>query len=107
VASQGAKMLTLLSYAMTVHSAYVAINTPRSELEVKYQQMSKEYGTMLENAALKVRIEYDKAVKGFYVNAKANLEVITRKLFDYEYEGDELLDQIKSYVQTYTNSYNP
>jgi hypothetical protein len=98
VASQGAKMLTLLSYAMTVHSAYVAMNTPRSELEVTYHQMAKEYGTMLESAALKVRIEYDKAVKGFYVNAKANLEVQTRKLFDYEFEGDELLDQIKSYV---------
>ena len=54
--------------------------------------MDKEFGTMLESAALKVRIEYDKAVRGFYVNAKANLEVHTRKLFDYEYEGDELLD---------------
>jgi hypothetical protein len=32
VASQGAKMLTLLSYAMTVHSAYVAVNTERSNL---------------------------------------------------------------------------
>jgi|LauGreDrversion4_2_1035121.scaffolds.fasta_scaffold302444_1 hypothetical protein len=92
---------------MTVHSAYVALNTQKSDLETTYQAMYREYGYMLENAALKVRIEYDKAVRGFYANTRANLEVQTRKLFDYEYEGDELLNQIKSYVSTYTNSYNP
>ena len=91
-------MLTLLSYAMTVHSAHVAFYTPRTEFNGVYQKMVKEYGAKIERAALKVRIEYDKAVRGFYANAKANLEVQTKKLFDYEYEGDELLDQIKSYV---------
>jgi hypothetical protein len=53
---------------------------------------------MLEGAALKVILEYDKAVKGFYGNARTNLEVNTKNLFDYGYEGDELLDQVKSYV---------
>ena len=37
-------MLTLLSYAMTVHSAYVALNTPRDELFGAYDSLQMEYG---------------------------------------------------------------
>jgi hypothetical protein len=46
----------------------------------------------MEKAALKVRKEYDKSVRGFYINAQVNLDVQTRKLFDYGTEGDDLLD---------------
>jgi hypothetical protein len=52
----------------------------------------------MQRAALKVRREYDKSVRGFYGNAQANLDFHTRKLFDYGTEGDDMLDNIKSYV---------
>ena len=62
-------MLTLLSYAMTVQSAYVAINTPRSDLFEAYDKVQKEYGPWLQKAVVKVVSEYDKSVQGFYINA--------------------------------------
>lgn len=45
----------------------------------------------MQKAAINVLDQYDQAVKGFYLNARANLEVHTKTMFDYAIEGDDLM----------------
>ena len=53
--------------------------------------MNSEYAELMQKAALSVLTQYDDSVRGFFPNAKANLEVHTKMMFEYGVEGDDLI----------------
>jgi hypothetical protein len=72
-----------------------------------YTEMSMEYGDLMQKTVITILKQYDDAVTGFYGNAKANLEVYTKTMFDYGIEGVELIQNMKLYLKRYTSNYNP
>ena len=61
----------------------------------------------MRRAALNVIDQYESAVKGYYGNARANLEVHTMNMFDFGVEGDDLMQNLKLNLQRFANHYNP
>jgi hypothetical protein len=77
------------------------------DINQEYQDMNSEYAELMQKAALSVFTQYDDSVRGFYQNAKANLEVLTKMMFEYGVEGDDLIQNLKLHVQRFANNYNP
>lgn len=61
------------------------------DINQEYQDMNSEYAELMQKAAVSVLTQYDESVRGFYANAKANLEVHTKTMFEYGVEGDDLI----------------
>ncbi|TNV79331.1 hypothetical protein FGO68_gene3629 [Halteria grandinella] len=109
MATQGAYIITLLQWAVTVEGARLALTASNSaKVTASMSLFNTTYSHALQSAFLKVLTQYDQALnQGFLINTQHNLEYQVSKLLGDGLVGDDLLSAIVTQVQTFSNRVNP